>query len=227
MVPVEVEEVRSALRCRDSREWLLLCTRDRKPRWPLCCGLAAAAEAAAEAAAGVTAPFGGGACLGIEEELSEEAALGKEAGFAGADLGKVLDDLPVEDFLLTGGGSGPQESGRCALIGSEEELEGILAALWTALLGEGPPGVAVVLDVGDPAFEGRGVLEASARLGAELEEVGAGFVFGAEEEATLPLLLPAALPPLTVACRILLFSSRTILSRSSRHCLSLACRSLS
>lgn len=64
-------------------------------------------------------------------------------------------------------------------------------------------------------------------LGTEPQEVGAGLDFGAVElqEATLlPLLLP---PPLTAACRILLFSSRTILSRSSRHCRSLACRSLS
>lgn len=65
----------------------------------------------------------------------------KEAGLDGADLGKVLDDLPVEDFLLTGGGSGPQESGRLALSGSAEELEEIMAGAWTALLGEGPPDV--------------------------------------------------------------------------------------
>lgn len=37
----------------------------------------------------------------------------------------------------------------------------------------------------------------------------------------------ALLPVLTVACRILLFSSRTILSLSSLHCLSLACLSFS
>lgn len=41
-----------------------------------------------------------------------------------------------------------------------------------------------------------------------------------EEEDALLLLL-------TVACRSRLFSSLTILSLSSLHCLSLACRSLS
>lgn len=141
-----------------------------------------------------------------------------------------MDDLPVEDFLLTGGGSGPQESGRWALSGSEEELEEILAGPWTALLGEGPSGVEVVLDVGGAALECRLDLEVSVKLGAELEEVGAGLDFGVEEPQEvmlLLLLLPPAPPPLTAACRILLFSSRTILSRSSRHCRSLACRSLS
>lgn len=159
-------------------------------------------------------------------------ALGKEAGFGGADLGKVLDDLPAEDFLLTGGGGGPHESGRWALSGSEEALEGILAGPWTALLGEGAAGVEAVLDVGEAALGGRLALEVSAKLGAELEAAGAGLDLGAAEpqEATLLPLLPPpapAPPPFTAACRILLFSSRTILSRSSWHCRSLACRSLS
>lgn len=77
--------------------------------------------------------------------------------------------------------------------------------------------------------------EDSAKVGAELEVVSPDLgvepgeaLCSTEEDVTPPPPLPLPPPPLlTVACRILLFSSLIILSLSSLHCLSLACLSFS
>lgn len=172
----------------------------------------------------------------------------------GVDLGKVFEDLPPEDFLTTGGG--PDESGRVVFAWSDEEGEGCLVGPWKPLLGDGTVGVEPVFedcedlaetDLGEVLRLGLGALdesavlvleagpdvaalEDSAKFGAELEVNGPDLggrvepeeaLCSTEEDDTLLLL------PLAVACRILLFSSLIILSRSSRHCLSLACLSFS
>lgn len=173
----------------------------------------------------------------------------------GVDLGKVFEDLPPEDFLTTGGG--PDESGRVVFAWSDEEGEGCLVGPWKPLLGDGTVGVEPVFedcedlggaDLGEVLRLGLGALGESAALvleaepdvaaledcakfGAELEVSGPDLggrvepeeaLCSTEEDDTLLLL-----PPLAVACRILLFSSLIILSLSSLHCLSLACLSFS
>lgn len=107
--------------------------------------------------------------------------------------------------------------------------------------------VPVLVDLGDVLRAEAGALDKTAvpvlHVGAAAVALDDGPKSGAEPEVTCPdfdvgveaegplcccstesddtLLL------LTAACRILLFSSLTILSLSSLHCLSFACRSLS
>lgn len=98
-----------------------------------------------------------------------------------------------------------------------EDLGEVALRLVEGLFGERP-----VLVAGPDA------LEDAAESGAELEVTDTDLV---EPEEALCCCSTAggdaALPLLTAACRILLFSSLTILSLSSLHCLSLACLSRS
>lgn len=84
--------------------------------------------------------------------------------------------------------------------------------------------------IAEPALEVRpddAALEDAPTSGKEPEGTVPDLGCGLEPEEFLSTEDEDALLLLAVACRILLFSSLTILSLSSRHCLSLACLSLS
>lgn len=70
----------------------------------------------------------GGAPDLLTDDVNVELALGKD-GALGPDLGKVLEDLPTEDFLTTCGG--PDGSSRLAFRCCEE---GGLEAPWKTTL---------------------------------------------------------------------------------------------
>lgn len=97
-----------------------------------------------------------------------ELALGK-AGGLGVDLGKVFEDLPPDDFLITGGG--PEESGRVVFTCSDEEDRRCFP--WKPPLGDG-------VDVVEPVLED-GVDAAWAVLGEVL-------VVGALDKIDVPVL---------------------------------------
>lgn len=163
------------------------------------------------------------------EDVKVVFALGK-AGGLGVDLGNVLAGFPPEDFLDTGGG--PAELCRVSLTGS-----------FDLFLNPWKPPFEDVKELVDPILEEEPLqddlgevlrlltegLDKSVDFGAG---VGAGSlsggvitetVFGGEDLCSREgdtLLF-------TAACKILRFSSLTILSLSSLHCLSLPCLSRS
>lgn len=242
VVVVEVEEqTGSILRCKDSSEWLFPLTLEWNPRCPLCC-----------VNGPPVTPFRGIPELwtaGFDaDEVKVELALGKEGGF-GVGLGKVFEDLPPEDFRTTGGG--PDESGRVGFTNSGDEDRGCFPDPRNPLLETGVEGVEPDFeDVVGPAWKDLGevlrmeagaldkraapvleawpdavALEDVPALRVELEVTGPDLEDWVRPEDILST--EDALLLLTVAWRILRFSSLTILSLSSLHCLSLACLSLS
>lgn len=161
------------------------------------------------------------------DDVNVELARGKEGGF-GVDLGNVFEDFPPEPFLTTGGG--PDESGRglficsCVFGGLADPLSPPLEAgvEVTELDLENGADLAEVLRVGPETVALEETSPSGTELGAAAPDLGgrlkATVAFSTEVEDALLL---------TAACRILLFSSLTILSLSSLHCLSLECRSFS
>lgn len=171
-------------------------------------------------------------------------ALGKEGGL-GVDLGNVFEDLLPEVFLTTGGGP---DGTRCVGFTCSVEEDKVLTNPWKTPLE--PVGVCedgavpVRVDLGEVLRAEAGALDKTALPVLDAGAAAAGALeSGAEPEVTCPDLVvgveaegpfccgstdsDAPLLLLTAACRILLFSSLTILSLSSLHCLSLACLSLS
>ncbi|KAG7274663.1 LOW QUALITY PROTEIN: hypothetical protein CRUP_004587 [Coryphaenoides rupestris] len=205
VVVVEVE----VLRWRDSSEWLFPLTSPCSPCCPLCWD-------GSPPVTPLRDTEGLGAAGLDTEEARVEFALGN-AGGLGVDLGKVLEDRPPEDFRPTGGG--PDEATLVWVFPCSEE-EDTVTPEPVDLAGVAPTSCEDAgLEVSGPALEiwvesGLCTLCSCCSVtGEEEEEDGDG-----AEVAPFPL---------TAACRILLFSSRTILSRSSRHCRSFPWRSRS
>lgn len=225
-VVVVEEQVVCRLLCRDSSEWLLprfLGWLDGRPlAW-----VKAAAERPLTDDVVVLVTVAGVEVLGALETV--------EAGFE-VDLGNVLADL--EPLVADCPGTGlvvwlfdieapeeGREAGRvfdcdsdvtvnifaCLPLLLTTDLDGS-AELTETVVGGRPEPFGVLLDSCPGSL--RPVFEAWAELAKPAEPSG-----GLEE-----VLLP---PPPAVKFKISLFSSLTIFSRSSRHCLSLACRSLS
>lgn len=165
------------------------------------------------------------------EDVKVVFALGKAGGF-GVGRGNVLAGLPPEDFLATGGG--PAELCRVSLTCSVDlvldpwkPFEDV-RELVDPILEEEPlqDDLGEVLRLLTDGLDRRldfGTVVAAFAVGSLSRGVITETVLGGDDLCSREgdtLLF-------TAACKILRFSSLTILSLSSLHCLSLACLSRS